>query len=55
VKEVHSKLVEHMKNAPPSDISSTFVPYYDSILDEAKKSNIGEIKMSSTISDKVKN
>ena len=46
---------EHMKSVEESDVSCTFVPYYDSILDEASKSSLGEIKMSPLISDKVKN
>ena len=44
-----------MLKAPPTDISATFVPYYDSILDETKKSTLVEIKMSPVIHDKVKN
>lgn len=35
------------------DVSSTFVPYYDSILDEEQKSQLGEIQMSSVCADKV--
>jgi hypothetical protein len=55
VKVFHSKIQEHIDNAPDTDISCTFVPYYDSILDENKKSNLGEIAMSPLIVDKVRN
>ena len=36
-------------------VSSTFVPYYDAVLDESEKSALGEIKMSEEIADKVRN
>lgn len=55
VEEINAKISEHMASAPQTTISSTFVPYYDSILGEAEKSALGEIKMSPVIHDKVKN
>ena len=51
---IHARILEHIAKAPDTDISCTFVPYYDSILDEHKKSNLGEIKMSPMIADKVR-
>ena len=37
VKEINALLKEKIKNCPFTDMSSTYLPYYDSILDEEKK------------------
>lgn len=55
VDDLHAKIMERMAKAAPTDTSTTFATYYDSILDESKKSMLGEIKMAAAISDKVKN
>lgn len=55
VQEIHNVLQQRIQEAPESDESSTFVPYYDSILDEHDKHNLAEVKMSYMIYDKVKN
>jgi hypothetical protein len=34
VKEIHKKMKEFIKECPPNEVSSTFIPYYDSIIDE---------------------
>jgi hypothetical protein len=54
VKAVHEKLNEHIQKAPKSEISGTYTPYYDIILDEKAKSKLTEVKMTQFVSDKVK-
>jgi hypothetical protein len=39
-------MLANVKARKDSDISSTFAPYYDIILDEKAKSNLCDIKMS---------
>jgi hypothetical protein len=55
VKTMNEKISDYIKNVKISEVSSTFVPYYDIILDEQDKSNLGEVPMSDLISDRVKN
>ncbi len=43
VKYVIQKLKESVANCTYTDLSSTYVPFYDSILDEESKSNLAEI------------
>jgi hypothetical protein len=43
VKDLCDKLKEKVRNCPFTEQTSTFVPYYDSILDEEKKSNLAEV------------
>jgi hypothetical protein len=38
VKSLHEKLKSIVAVCPESEISQTFVPYYDSIIDESNKS-----------------
>ena len=45
VKEVNAKLKEKLGSCPYTTESATYVPYYDSILDEEKKSDLVEDKM----------
>ena len=54
VKELNLKLKEKIKAAVYEDYSSTFIPYYDSILDEESKSNLTEIHMTENCANKVK-
>lgn len=54
VKLIQEKIQEFIQNTPPSEVSSTFAPYYDIIIDEKQKSNLQEVKMSQIVSDKVK-
>jgi hypothetical protein len=44
VKELCDKLKEKVRNCVFTEQSSSFIPYYDSILDEEKKSNLAEIQ-----------
>jgi hypothetical protein len=50
---VNEKLKEKIQNCPFIEQSSTFIPYYDSILAEEKKSNLAEIQMTEICGDKV--
>lgn len=47
-------MTEYFVNAKNSEYSSTFVPYYDSIIDLKNRHELGEIKMTDDISDRVK-
>lgn len=37
VKNLHEQLTKTIEDCPESEISSSFVPFYDSILDESNK------------------
>ena len=55
VKSVKEKIDEHIKNQLNyTGISSTFAPYYDIVLNEQEKQKLTETKVSSIVSDKVK-
>ncbi len=47
-------MLANVKAKKESDVSSTFAPYYDIILDEKSKSNLCDIKMSEQVSNMVK-
>jgi hypothetical protein len=55
VKELHESIKFRTESSVLSLISSTYVPHYDSIIDENNKSNLAEVKMSDIINSKVKN
>lgn len=55
VRQVCERLNTLITECKKSDISGTFAPYYDIILDEKQKGLLTEVKMSSIVSDKVKN
>jgi hypothetical protein len=54
VKEINAKLKDKIANCAFVEESNTFIPYYDSILDEEKKSNLVEVRMTEICADKVK-
>ena len=54
VKVVNDRLNLLMRVSKKQDVSSTYAPYYDIILDEKSKNQLTEVKMSSIVSDKVK-
>ena len=43
-----------MQNAPLSEASMTYIPFYDTILPMDKRNLLGQVKMSSLIQEKVK-
>ena len=43
-----------MQNAPLSDSSLTYIPFYDTILPMDKRNLLGQVKMSQFIVEKVK-
>ena len=43
-----------MQNAPVSDSSLTYIPFYDTILPMDKRILLGQVKMSHLITEKVK-
>ena len=45
VKAVFEKLNENILKAQVSEVSGTYTPYYDIILDEKAKSKLTEVKM----------
>ena len=51
---VIEKLQQFVQNAPMSESSLTFIPFYDTILPMEKRSLLGQVKMSSLIQEKVK-
>lgn len=51
---VIEKLQDFVKDAPLSDCSMTYIPFYDTILPIDKRSLLGQVKMSELIAEKVK-
>ena len=51
---VIEKLQGFVHNAPPSDSSLTYIPFYDTILPADKRNLLGQVKMSPTIQQKVR-
>ena len=43
-----------MQNAPVSESSLTYIPFYDTILPMDKRNLLGQVKMSQFITEKVK-
>lgn len=54
VKQLNQKLKVLIEKCPEQEISFTFIPYYDSILDESKKFQLGEVRLDDRIVDKVR-
>ena len=54
VGELASILQEKVKTAAFSKESATFLPFYDSVLDEESKSELAEIALTEEAGDKVK-
>lgn len=54
VNEINEKLQNYIENVEDSGFSSTFVPQYDSILNESDKSKLVEIKLDARVEDLVK-
>jgi len=51
---VIEKLQMFVHNAPPSDASLTYIPFYDTVLPLDKRNLLGQVKMSPIITEKVK-
>lgn len=51
---VIEKLQQFVQNAPQSDSSLTYIPFYDTILPMNKRNLLGQVKMSPAIVEKVK-
>lgn len=51
---VIEKLQQFVQNSPQSDASLTYIPFYDTILPNEKRSLLGQVKMSQLIQEKVK-
>ena len=54
VQFISQKMKESIANCEYTELSNTFVPFYDSILDEEHKSNLAEIQMTQQCASKVK-
>lgn len=54
MKDINLKLKDKITSCEYTELSTTFVPYYDSILDEESKSNLAEIHMAEICASKVK-
>lgn len=50
---VVEKLQHFVQNAPVSESSLTFIPFYDTILPQSKRNMLGKIKMSQIVEPKV--
>lgn len=51
---VIEKLQQYVQNATPVDSSMTYIPFYDTIMPQEKRSLLGQVKMSPMITEKVK-
>lgn len=51
---VIEKLQQFVHNAPQSDSSLTYIPFYDTVLPMEKRNLLGQVKMSPSITEKVK-
>ena len=53
VEHLHEKLSKFMETSSPSGLSWTFIPYYDSVLDEKAKHDLGEVEMANETANRV--
>ena len=51
---VIERLQSFVNNAPTSDSSLTYIPFYDTVLPMDKRHMLGEVKMNILIQEKVK-